>query len=158
MKDGYYTIINGFEYKIEQRLNRDEASNNGPSYVFPYQPGAIPKIETVISTEDKAAADDTFFYNEEANIFVKVIDPKLIKEVFRYRVSYLYKGYLVGKFGCRDNNITIFLGHNDKELATELGFAEHDRTEYIKVVDISEVEMKQEGPFHAGFNASGWLS
>ena len=152
MKDGYYTIINGFEYKIEQRLNKDEALNNGPSYVFPYQPGAIPKIETVIVTEDKAASDDTFSYNEEAKCFVKVIEPNLIKEVFQYRISYLYKGYPVGKLGCRDNNITIFLGHNDKELATELGFAEHDRTEYVKVVDISEVEMKQEGPFNVVFN------
>lgn len=157
MKDGYYTTINGFEYKIEQWLNKDEALKNGPSYVFPYQPGAIPKIETIISTEDKAAADETFFYNKDTKSFIKVIEPNLIKEVFQYRISYLYKGYPVGKLGYRDNKITIFLGHNDKELATELGFAEHDRTEYIKVVDISEVEMKQEGPLNAGFNSIKWL-
>lgn len=40
MKDGYYTIINRFEYKIEQRQSL-EVSQEGPGYVYPYSSSEI---------------------------------------------------------------------------------------------------------------------
>lgn len=135
MKDGYYTSFNGFEYKIEQR-----------------KLSSVPKFETVIIADDPKAADDTFSFDEMFQQYIKVIDPKTVKDVSRYSISYYYKGYKVGKLGKRDNSVTIFLDVKDKDLALELDFMEHDRTEFIKTVDVSELEMKQDGPY----NASSW--
>ncbi len=149
MKDGYYTIYNGFEYKVEQRQS-SEVFKDGPGCVYPYSPSEFPKFETVIITEDETAADDTFSFDETTKQYIKVIDPKSVGDVNRYSISYLYKGHKVGRLGGRDNFITIFFDKKDKDLALELGFAEHDRTEFIKTVDVSEVEMKQEGPYSAG--------
>lgn len=84
--------------------------------------------------------------------YIKVIDPKTVKDVSRYSISYYYKGHKVGRLGKRDNSVTIFLDVKDKDLALELGFMGHDRTEFIKTVDVSELEMKQDGPY----NASSW--
>lgn len=144
MKSGYYTTINGFEYKIEQRRSSDESD-----YSYLLSPSMSPKFETVIITEDETAADDTFSFDEENQNYVKVIDPKSVENVDRYSILYYYKGYKVGKLGERDNSITIFLDCKHKNLALELGFTEHDRTEFIKTVDVSEVEMRQEGPYSA---------
>lgn len=135
MKEGYYTFFNGFEYKIEQR-----------------KLSAVPKFETVIITDNPEAADDTFSFDEMTKQYIKVIDPKTVKDVSRYSISYYYKGYKVGRRGGRDDFITIFLDHKDRDLALKLGFTEHDRTELIKTVDVSELKMKQDGPY----NASSW--
>lgn len=143
MKEGYYTILNGFEYKIEQRPGA-EFYLNGPAYSYPYKPSATPKFETVIITDDKAAADDTFSFDEVSGQYTKVIDPKSVGDVRRYSISYFYKGYKVGMLGRRDKSITIYLDYKEKNIALELGFTEHDRTEFIKTVDIAEVEMKQD--------------
>ena len=131
MKEGYYTNINGYEYRLEQRKGADST------------------FETVIITGDKAAADDTFSFDKERNSYIKVIDTKSVGAVLRYSISYYYQGHMVGRLGERDNYITIFLDYKDKDLAVELGFTEHDRTEFIKTVDVSEIEMKQNGPYNA---------
>lgn len=133
MKEGYYTTLSGFEYKIEQRQCNNESL----------------RFETVIITDDSKTADDTFSFDETTNQYIKVIDPKSVGDVSHYSISYFYKGYKVGRLGGRDNFITIFFDNKDKDLALELGFTAHDRTEYIKTVDVSEVEMKQEGPYSA---------
>lgn len=151
MKEGYYTILNGVEYKIEQRQS-SEIFQDGPRYIYPYRSSESSKFETVIVTEDESVVDNTFYYDEENQNFVKVIDPQIVADVVRYGISYYYKGHKVGKLGGRDNFITIFLDYKDRDLALRLGFTEHDRTEFIKTVDASEVEMKQEGPY----SASSW--
>ena len=143
LKEGNYTTIGGYEYKIEQRQSL-EISHDGPGYVYPYRPTETHKFETVIITYDKEATDETFTFDEEKEHYVKVIDPKTITEVVNYGISYYYKGHKVDKLGGRDKFITLYLDYKDSELAMELGFKEHDRTEFIKTVDISEVEMKQE--------------
>ena len=48
MKEGYYTTLNGFEYKIEQRQCNNESL----------------RFETVIITDDSKTADDTFSFDE----------------------------------------------------------------------------------------------
>lgn len=154
MKDGYYTSINGFEYKIEQRQCPNGIVNEGPGYAYPYKPSAVTKFETVISTDDAEAADDTFSFDDITKQYIKVIDPKTVGEVNRYSISYYYKGHPVGRLGGRDGRIDIYLDYKDKDKAIELGFKEFDRNGFIKNVDISEVEMKQDGPYKAGFNLS----
>lgn len=130
MKEGYYTTINGNEYKIDGRICSETS-----------------QYETILITYDEEAADDTFVFDEGYHGYVKVVDSDTIIEKHRYSISYFYKGCSVGKLGSRDNNITIFLDYKDKDIAKELGFREFDRISFIKDVDISEVEMKQEGPF-----------
>ena len=148
MKEGYYTIFNGFEYKIEQRQCA-EVLPEGPTYNYPYKPSVVSKLETVIITDNQEEADDTFSFDEISKQYIKVIDPKSVGDVSRYSISYYYHGHKVGKLGGPDNRIDIYLDYKDKDIAIELGFKEFDRTGFIKNVDISEVEMKQDGPYKA---------
>lgn len=83
--------------------------------------------------------------------YIKAIDSGSIKDVKHYIILFYYKGYQVGRLGGRDNRIDIYLDYKDKAVAIELGFKEFDRTGFIKNVDISEVEMKQDGP-----NMASW--
>ena len=151
MKDGYYTSVNGFEYRIEQRPCTNANLNEGPGYTYPYKSSLTPKYETVIITNNSEAIDDTFSFDEMTGQYIKAIDSGSIKDVKHYSILYYYKGHQVGRLGGRDNRIDIYLDYKDKAVAIELGFKEFDRTGFIKNVDISEVEMKQDGPYLASW-------
>ena len=129
MKEGLYTTVNGHEYRVI--------------------PTSSPERRYIILTYDSEAADDSFAYSELYNGYVKEVKRSFLREAHEYRVAYYYKGHRVGKLGQNGSNITLFLDRSQHQLALELGFAEHDRYEYIRQVDITEVELVQEGPFDA---------
>lgn len=128
-KEGLYTTIGDHEYKI--------IPTNKPGRIY------------VLLTYNSEAADDSFAYDERYKGYAKEVKRSFFKEVHEYRVAYYYKGYPVGKLGQNGGSITLFLDHSQQQLALRLGFAEHDRYEYIKQTDIAEVELVQKGPFDA---------
>lgn len=149
MKEGFYTTINGSEYEIGIRESNRELSFDSPNANYPYS--AMPKKEIILFTDEADAADSSFTYNDKCKRYEKAVEKSDIKEVHRYRTLYFYKGYRVAKMGGRDDTVTLSLDYGQRDLALELGFRELDCDIFIKDVNISEVELTQEGPFDVAF-------
>lgn len=132
MKEGYYTIIDGKEYRVSIWTDMSDKSNVRNRYY--------------ICTENLGDADDTFTFDDSSKEYVKEIDKSSLGEVLDYRIQYFYNGYPVCRIGIAGDEITIGLGMKDKTVADSLGFTLYDRDGYIKKVNISEVEIKQDKP------------
>lgn len=138
MKEGDYTVINGYEYKISIWTDMSDIRNVRNIYR--------------ITTKDKDAVDDSFTFDKISNEYYREVDPQTLGPVLKYSISYSYMGHPVCCVGKAGNNITLGLGMQDKEIAATLGFKETDRGVYTKTVDVSEVAMQQDTPQEVYFN------
>lgn len=134
LKQGTYTVIDGHEYEINSEYN-DEGG-----------------INVTLFTEDPNAIDDSFEFDDFREGFIKhIYDPNIIKDVYEYKIEYIYKGHsFVGRIASDIDTVTLWLKEGasaeDKEFAIADGFQiDFDRF-YYKIVKFNEVEMKQIGP------------
>lgn len=123
IKNGFYTTINGNEYRI--------ARDNGLFYLMSEDPNDINNSFTKL--------DNPY---DNRTLFEKKIDISEIGEVYRISTYAIYHGHDISIESSTDD--TILLTTSDKMFYEKYGFEETERFVYRKIVSFDEVELAEE--------------
>lgn len=122
LKDDFYAIYNGKEYRVSEQDGYARLVSNDP-------------VDLNLGFSEKNIGE-----NLKSRIFVKLVSPPEVCEVYDISTYALYKGFEFPVIGKNDQGYILFSG-GYSELMDKLEFSRTDKYGYEKIVEEENLDL-----------------